>query len=72
MFCLSYCDVKPIHKNDDKTDKEKYWPRIILFKIYICNLFFETPNNIAFAGYPDDNAPYTYSLNMQTALNKKQ
>ena len=29
---------------------------------------FEVPSNITFAGYVDDNTPYTYSSNMQTML----
>ena len=33
----------------------------LLFHIYICDMFFETPENIDFAGYADDNTPYTYS-----------
>ena len=28
-------------------------------------MFFETLSNTAFAGYADDNTPYTYSSNMQ-------
>ena len=32
-----------------------------LFNIYICNMFFETIENFDFAGYADDNNPYTYS-----------
>ena len=35
-------------------------------------MFFEEPNNIPFAGYPDDNTPYTYFSNMQTELNNLQ
>ena len=27
-------------------------------------MFFETPANIDFAGYADDNVPYTYSSNI--------
>ena len=33
----------------------------LLFNIYICDMFFETLANIDFAGYADDNTPYTYS-----------
>ena len=29
----------------------------LLFNIYICDMFFETPENIDFAGYADDNTP---------------
>ena len=36
--------------------------------LYICDLFFETPSNIEFAGYADDNTPYTYSSDIQTVL----
>ena len=35
-------------------------------------MFFEEPNNIPFAGYPDDNTPYTYFSNMRTELNNLQ
>ena len=41
----------------------------LLFNIYIWDMFFEAPSNIAFAGYVDDNTPYSYSSKMQTALN---
>ena len=34
----------------------------LLFNIYICDMIFETPANIEFAGYADDNTPYTYSM----------
>ena len=27
---MKYADVKPIHKKDDKSDKENYWPISIL------------------------------------------
>ena len=33
----------------------------LLCNIYICDMFFETPESIDFAGYLDDNTPYTYS-----------
>ena len=42
--------------------------RPLLFNIYICDVF-EAPRNIAFAGYADNNGPYTYSSGMQTVLN---
>ena len=32
-------------------------PGPLLFNIYICDMFFETPVNIDFAGYADDNTP---------------
>ena len=32
----------------------------LLFYIYISDMFFEIPENIHFAGYADDNTPYTY------------
>ena len=31
-------------------------------------MFFETPKNIYFAGYADDNTPYTYSSNIEEVL----
>ena len=31
-------------------------------------MFFETPKNIDFAGYADDNTPYTYSSNIEEVL----
>ena len=31
-------------------------------------MFFETPANIDFARYADDNIPYPYSSNMKTML----
>ena len=33
----------------------------LLFNIYICDMSFETLENIDFAGYADDNTTYTYS-----------
>ena len=44
----------------------------LLCNIYIWHMFFKAPSNIAFVGYVDDNTPYTYSLNIQTALNNLQ
>ena len=35
-------------------------------------MFFETPKNIDFAGYPDDNTPYTCSSNIEEALENLQ
>ena len=44
----------------------------LLFKIYICDMFLETPANIDFAGYADDNTPYTYSSNIKNVLDNLQ
>ena len=44
----------------------------LLFNIYICNMFFETPKNIDLAGYADDNTPYTYSSNIEKVLENLQ
>ena len=44
----------------------------LLFNIYICDLFFETPENIGFAGYADDNTPYTYSSKIEDVLSNLQ
>ena len=44
----------------------------LLFNIYICDMFFETPANIDFAGYADDNTPYTYSSNIKNVLDNLQ
>ena len=35
-------------------------------------MFFETPANIDFAGYADDNVPYTYSSNIKNLLDNLQ
>ena len=35
-------------------------------------MFFETPANIDFAGYADDNTPYTYSSNIKNVLDNLQ
>ena len=40
----------------------------LLFNIYICDMFFKTQANIDFAGYPDDNTPYTYSSDIKNVL----
>ena len=37
----------------------------LLFNIYICDMFFKTQENIDFAGYADDNTPYTYSSKIE-------
>ena len=44
----------------------------LLFSIYICDMFFETPANIDFAGYAEDNTPYTHSLNIENVLDNLQ
>ena len=44
----------------------------LLFNIYTCDMFFETPANIDFAGYIDDNTPYTYSSNIENVLDNPQ
>ena len=44
----------------------------LLFNIYICDMFFETPENIDFAGYADDNTPYTYSSKIEHVLSSLQ
>ena len=43
-----------------------------LFNIYICDMFFETPENVNFAGYVDDNIPYTYSSKTEHVLTNLQ
>ena len=37
----------------------------LLFNIYISDMFLETPENIDFARYADDNTPYTYSSKIE-------
>ena len=44
----------------------------LLFNIYICDMFFEIPENIDFAGYADDNTPYTHSSKIEHALTNLQ
>ena len=44
----------------------------LLFNIYICDIFFKTPENIDFAGYADDNTPYTYSSKIEHVLTNLQ
>ena len=53
-------------------------PLLFNIYIYICGISFNTPANIDFAGYANDNTPYTYSSyienvldNLQGALEKK-
>ena len=43
----------------------------LLFQ-YICDVFFETPKNIDFAGHADDNTPYTYFANIEEVLENLQ
>ena len=35
-------------------------------------MFFETPKNIDFAGYADNNTPYTYPSNIEEMLENLQ
>ena len=35
-------------------------------------MFFETPENVDFAGYADDNTPYTYSSKIEDVLSNLQ
>ena len=44
----------------------------LVFNIYICDMFFETPKNIDFAGYGDNNTPYQYSSNTEEVLKNLQ
>ena len=44
----------------------------LLFNVYICDMFFETPENIDFAGYVDDNTPYTYFSKIKHVLTNLQ
>ena len=44
----------------------------LLFNIYICDMFFETPENIDFAGYANDNTPYTYFSKIEHVLTNLQ
>ena len=44
----------------------------VLLNIYICDMFFKTPENIDFAGYADDNTPYTYSSKIEHVLTNLQ
>ena len=39
---------------------------------HICDIFFETPANIDFVGYADDNTHYTYSSNIKNLLDNLQ
>ena len=44
----------------------------LLFNIYICDMFFKTPENVDFAGYAHDNTPYTYSSKIEHVLTNLQ
>ena len=44
----------------------------LLFNIYMCDMFFETPANIDFVGCADDNTPYAYSSNIKNVLGNLQ
>ena len=44
----------------------------LILNIYICNIFFEMLKNIDFAGYADDNTPYTYSSDIEDELENLQ
>ena len=44
----------------------------LLFNTYIFDMLFETPANIDFAGYADDNIPYTYFSNIKNVLDNLQ
>ena len=44
----------------------------LLFNIYICDIFFETPKNIDLVGCANDNTPYTYSSKIEHVLTNLQ
>ena len=44
----------------------------LLFNIYICDMFSKTQKNIDFAGYADDNTPYTYYSKTEHVLTNLQ
>ena len=44
----------------------------LLFRTYICDMFFKTPENINFIGFVDDNTPYTYSSKIEYILTNLQ
>ena len=44
----------------------------LILNICICNIFFEMLKNIDFAGYADDNTPYTYSSDIEDELENLQ
>ena len=44
----------------------------LLFNIYICDTFYETPANTDFAWYADDNTPYKCSSNIENVLDNLQ
>ena len=44
----------------------------LLFNIYISDMFFETPENIYFTGYADDNTPYTSSSKIEHVITNLQ
>ena len=46
--------------------------RTTFIQYFICDIFFETSENIDFTGYPDDNTPYTYFLKIEHVLTNLQ
>ena len=40
----------------------------LLFNIFVCDMFFETRENIDLSGYADDNTPYLYSSKIDHVL----
>ena len=44
----------------------------LLFRTYICDMFFKTTANINFTGFVDDNTPYTYSSKIEYILTNLQ
>ena len=45
---------------------------LLLFNIYICDMFLETPANIDFVWYTDDSTPHTYSSSIKNVLDNLQ
>ena len=43
-----------------------------LFNIFICDIFFDTPENIDFSGYTDDDTPYIYYSKLEHVLTNLQ
>ena len=44
----------------------------LLFRTYICDMFFKTTENINFTGFVDDNTPYKYLSKIKYILTNLQ
>ena len=73
-FNAQHCLLAMIEKWHKTLDKDGETGAVFtdLSKQFDCDMFFEMSKNIDFAGYADNNTPYTYSSNIEEMLENLQ